>query len=59
MLINYELIGKPLSLNRTLIFKINTDSGKKITKRFKLTLVSKKEIKKIIRALDSIMTRNK
>jgi len=59
MLINYELLGKPLSLNKTLIFKINTDSGKKITKRFKLTLVSKKEIKKIISALDSIMTRNK
>ena len=59
MLIDYELLDKPLSLNKTLIVKINTNSGKKITKRFNFTLVSKKEIKKIISALDSVMTRNK
>lgn len=59
MLIDYELLNKPLSLNKTLIVKINTNSGKKITKRFNFTLVSKKEIKKIISALDSVMTRNK
>jgi len=59
MLIDYELLDKPLSLNKTLIVKINTNSGRKITKRFNFTLVSKKEIKKIISALDSVMTRNK
>jgi hypothetical protein len=57
MLVEYRFFNRALSLNRTLILKIKTDKGKKITKRFNLTLISKKEIRALTRALDIVIAK--
>ena len=58
MLAEYSFFNRSLSLNKTLMLKIETDSGKKIAKRFTLTLISENEIKKISNALDKIIAKN-
>ena len=58
MLADYAFFNRPLSFNKTLMLKIQTDKGKRIIKRFHLTLMSKKEIEKICSALDRIIAKN-
>ena len=58
MLADYAFFNRPFSFNKTLMLKIQTDKGKRIIKRFHLTLMSKKEIEKICSALDRIIAKN-
>ncbi|MEC9209972.1 MAG: hypothetical protein VX762_06060 [Bacteroidota bacterium] len=58
MLVDYAFFNRPLSFNKTLMLKIETDKKKKIIKRFNLTLISKKKIRKISRILDRIIAKN-
>ena len=58
LLADYAFFNRPLSLNKTLMLKIQTDKGKRVIKRFHLTLMSKKEIEKICSALDRIIAKN-
>jgi hypothetical protein len=58
MLADYAFSNRSFSLNKTLMFKIKTNSGKRITKRFNITLISEKEIYRISCALDRIIAKN-
>ena len=58
MLADYAFFGRPLSFNKTLMLKIERDSGKKIEKRFNLSLISEKEIEKISNVFDRIIVNN-
>ena len=58
MVKDYSFFNRPFSLNKTLMIKIKTDSGKIITKRFNLTLITEKEIKVISKVLNRIMVKN-
>ena len=58
MVKDYSFFNRPFSLNKTLMIKIKTDSGKIITKRFNLTLITEKEIKAISKVLDRIIVKN-
>jgi hypothetical protein len=58
MLADYAFSNRSFSLNKTLMFKIKTNSGKRITKRFNITLISEKEIYRISSALDRIIAKN-
>ena len=58
MVKDYSFFNRPFSLNKTLMIKIKTDSGKIITKRFNLTLITEKEIKVISKVLDRIIVKN-
>ena len=59
MLINYAFFNRTLTFNRTLMLKLRTNSGRIITKRFNLTLISENEIQKTSYALDGIIDKNK
>jgi hypothetical protein len=59
MLADFEFFNRPFSLNRTLMLKINTNSGKRIIKRFNLSLLSVAEYHKITSVLESIIIKNK
>ena len=58
MLSDYSFFDRPFTLNKTLMLKIETESGKKIAKRFNLTLISEKEIARISSILDRIIVNN-
>ena len=58
MLREFSFYNRPFSFNKTLMLKIETDTGKKVAKRFKLTLLSKKEEEKISKALNQITARD-
>lgn len=58
MLSDYSFFDRPFTLNKTLMLKIETESGKKIAKRFNLTLISEKEIARISSVLDRIIVNN-
>ena len=58
MLSDYSFFDRPFTLNKTLMLKIETESGKKIAKRFNLTLISEKEIARISSVLDKIIVNN-
>ena len=58
MLSEFAFFNRPLSFNKTLMIKIQTDSGKKVAKRFDLTFLSKKEEKKISKVLEQIIAKN-
>ena len=58
MVEDYSFFNRPFSLNRTLMIKIKTDSGKIIAKRFNLTLITEKEVKAISKVLDRIIVKN-
>ena len=59
MLKDYSFFNRPFTLNKTLMLKIESDSGKKIAKRFNLSLLSKKEEKEITSVLNKIIADNK
>ncbi len=58
MVKDYSFFNRPFSLNKTLMIKIKTDSGKIIAKRFNLTLITEKEAKVISKVLDRIIVKN-
>ena len=58
MLSDFSFFNRPFSFNKTLMIKIETDTGKKIAKRFNLTFLSKKEEKKISKVLEQIIAKN-
>jgi hypothetical protein len=58
MVEDYSFFNRPFSLNRTLMIKIKTDSGRIIAKRFNLTLITEKEVKTISKVLDRIIVKN-
>jgi len=58
MLSDFSFFNRPFSFNKTLMVKIETDTGKKVAKRFELTFLSKKEEEKISKVLDQIIARN-
>ena len=58
MLSDYSFFDRTFSFNKTLMLKIETTSGKKIAKRFNLTLISRGEIKRISNILDRIIVNN-
>ena len=58
MLKNYSFFDRPFSFNKTLMLKIETQSGKKVVKRFNITLISENEIERISEVFDSIIVKN-
>ena len=58
MLIGYSFFDRPFSFNKTLMLKIESQSGKKVVKRFNITLMSKNEIEKISEVFDGIIVKN-
>lgn len=58
MLMDYSFFDRPFSLNKTLMLKIKTQSGKKVAKRFNITLMSEKEIVRISKVFDRIIVKN-
>ena len=58
MLSQFSFFNRPFSFNKTLMIKIETNTGKKIAKRFDLTFLSKKEEKKISKVLKQIIAKN-
>jgi len=58
MLMDYSFFNRPFSLNKTLMLKIKTQSGKKVAKRFNITLMSEKEIVRISKVFDGIIVKN-
>ncbi len=58
MLKDYSFFDRPFTLNKTLMLKIETDTGKRIAKRFELTLISEREVESISSVLDRIIEKN-
>ena len=58
MLKDYSFFDRPFSFNKTLMLKIETGSGKRISKRFELTLISEREVESISSVLDRIIVKN-
>ena len=58
MLKDYSFFNRPFSFNKTLMLKIETQSGKKAVKRFNITLMSENEIERISEVFDSIIVKN-
>ena len=58
MLRDYSFFDRPFSFNKTLMLKIETQSGKKVAKRFNITLMSEKEIERISEVFDRIIVKN-
>ena len=59
MLIDYKFFNNRFTFNEVLMLKIKTDSHKIIAKRFKLSLLRKKQKIKISKALDAILNNKK
>ena len=58
MLSDFSFFNRPFSFNKTLMIKIETDTGKQVAKRFMLTFLSKKEERKISKVLEKIIAKN-
>jgi len=58
MLHSYAFFNRSLSFNRTLMIRIKKSNGKRIIKRFKLTLMRDKELKRISNIFDAIVKKN-
>jgi len=58
MLCSFSFFNRSFSFNKTLMVKIETDTGKKVAKRFELTFLSKKEEEKISKVLELIIAKN-
>ena len=58
MLSEFSFFNRPFSFNKTLMIKIETDSGKKVAQRFNLTFLAKKEEEKISKVLKQIIAKN-
>ena len=58
MLKDYSFFDRPFTFNKTLMLKIETQSGKKVAKRFNITLMSENEIERISKVFDGIIVKN-
>ena len=58
MLRDYSFFDRSLTFNKTLMLKIETQSGKKVAKRFNITLMSDNEIERISEVFDAIIVKN-
>lgn len=58
MLRDYSFFDRPFSFNKTIMLKIETNSGKKVKKQFYVTLMSKNEIDRISEVFDRIIVKN-
>jgi len=58
MLRKYSFFNRPFTFNKTLMLKIQDASGKKITKRFNLSFLSKSEERRISKVLEQIIAKN-
>ena len=58
MLQEYQFFNRTFTINRTLMLKLKTDSGKIVTKRFTLSLLGSKEQKRISKVLNQIIEHN-
>ena len=58
MLQEYQFFNRTYSINRTLMLKLKTDSGKIVSKRFTLSLLGKKEQNRISKVLNQIIENN-
>jgi len=58
MLSEFAFFNRPFSFNKTLMIKIETDTGKQVAKRFNLTFLSKKEEEKISNVFEQIIAKN-
>lgn len=57
MLKDYSFFNRPFSINKTMMIKLESNN-RQIIKRFNMTLISKKEIKRISKTLDRIIVKN-
>jgi hypothetical protein len=58
MLRDYSFFDRSFSFNKTLMLKIETQSGRKVAKRFNITLMSENEIERISEVFDRIIVKN-
>ena len=58
MLRDYSFFDRPFSFNKTLMLKIETQSGRKVAKRFNITLMSENEIERISKVFDRVIVKN-
>jgi hypothetical protein len=58
MLRDYSFFYRPFSFNKTVMLKIETQSGRKIVKQFNTTLMSENEIVRISEVFDRIIVKN-
>ena len=58
MLRSFSIFNRPFTVNKTLMIKIEDPSGKKITKRFNLSFLSKSEERRIRKVLGKIIAKN-
>jgi hypothetical protein len=58
MLRDYSFFDRSFSFNKTLMLKIETQSGRKVAKRFNITLMSENEIERISKVFDRVIVKN-
>ena len=59
MLDSYSFFNRSYSFNKTLMIRVRNSSGKRIIKRFELSLMGNQEVKKISNIFDDIVKKNK
>lgn len=59
MLDSFSFFNRSYSFNKTLMIRVRKSSGKKIIKRFELSLIGGQEVKKISNIFDDIVKKNK
>jgi len=57
MIKGYSFFNRPFTINNTIVIKLG-HRNKKVIKRFNMSLISKKQIKEISKALDSIIVKH-
>ena len=58
MLRDYSFFDRSFSFNKIIILKLETNSGRKIAKKFHVTLMSEDEIERISKVFDRIIVKN-
>ena len=59
MLIDFAFFNRPLSFNKTLMLRIMNDNQRTIIKRFNISFISASDVRKISKALDSVIAKNR
>ena len=58
MFVDFSFFNRSFSFNKTLMIKIENDSGKRIVKRFNLSFLSENEERRISKVLEKIIAKN-
>ena len=58
MFVDFSFFNRSFSFNKTLMIKIENDSGKRIVKRFNLSFLSENEERRISKVLKKIIAKN-